>query len=1015
MTPMIKPFLEYVAEDLLKRFNTDMSRIAVVFPNKRASLFLNQHFFQLVNSEPIWTPSYLTISELFRRHSKYTVADPIKQVCDLHKTYIECTGASESIDHFYSWGQLMLSDFDDVDKNMADAEKIFRDISDLAEIEKDLTYLTPEQRAVLKKFFANFTDEAGNGADAANGDATREESELKKRFLWLWQHFNDIYNKFNRRLAEQGLAYEGALYRNVIENEMDCFDEYDTYVFVGFNLLQKVEQVLFKHLKDNGKALFYWDFDDYYMPRAGQQDHEAGHFIAQYLKMFPNALDSTDAEIYKNFGKKPFITIANAATDTVQAAYMSQWLLAKDVEKGSEATADAVELQDNDKPFRIKDGRDTAIVMCDENLLQTVMHSIPDAVDKANITTGFPLQQTAISSFVSQLIVLQAICLRNSANRYRLHDVLKVLRHPYCAIISPKTAELIKSLTKEGEKVYFPSREQLTLDDGLELIFTDVVKQSATTQKDTNLCLFTWLRDILKCIGTTSPNEDALFTESVFRMYTIVNKLITLMESGDLSCDLHTLQRLFGQLISSTSIPFHGEPIEGTQIMGVLETRNLDFTHLLLLSCSEGNMPKGVNDASFIPYAVRQAYGLTTVDHKVAIYAYYFYRMLQRATDVTILSSTVKDTGTPSERSRFITQLMVESGIAMHHTSLNARHKSSPAKDASSIAKTPEIMGALRDMNYLSPTAINRYLKCPLKFYYKNIGHIDEYNDDEQVEIDNRTFGLVFHAAAENIYKTIAPDGKVTAKAIELFVKNEHNIERAVDEAFAHEIFKERSNNFRPEYNGLQLINRAVIKGYIKSLLLLDKEMAPFTICGEELMVTTDFTISNETGVGEKNISIKVGGTIDRLDIVKDKETGGQTIRVVDYKTGVYHAPTNAQQIKSVDEIFYIGDKQKPHSDYYLQTMLYSLIISKSTLHNPDSMPVSPSLLYIQHAHNSDYDPVIEIDSKRIVDIETYRDDFEQNIARVIAEIYNPEIAFYPTSSKRQCKYCPYKDLCNMG
>ena len=236
-----------------------------------------------------------------------------------------------------------------------------------------------------------------------------------------------------------------------------------------------------------------------------------------------------------------------------------------------------------------------------------------------------------------------------------------------------------------------------------------------------------------------------------------------------------------------------------------------------------------------------------------------------------------------------------------------------------------------------------------------------------------------------------------------------------MDEAFAHEIFKERSNNFRPEYNGLQLINRAVIKGYIKSLLLLDKEMAPFTICGEELMVTTDFTISNETGVDERNISIKVGGTIDRLDIVKDKETGGQTIRVVDYKTGVYHAPTNAQQIKSVDEIFYIGDKQKPHSGYYLQTMLYSLIISKSTLHNPDSMPVSPSLLYIQHAHNSDYDPVIEIDSKRIVDIETYRDDFEQNIARVIAEIYNPEIAFYPTSSKRQCKYCPYKDLCNMG
>ena len=1010
---MIKHFLEYVAEDLLKRFGTDMSHTAVVFPNKRASLFLNQYLFQLVHGEPIWAPSYLTISELFRRHSNLTVADPIKQVCDLHKTYVECTGASESIDHFYSWGQLMLTDFDDVDKNMADAEKVFRDISDLAEIDKDLTYLTPEQRAVLRKFFANFTDESFSGdgeTEKRNAEgSTAADSELKKRFLGLWQHFAAIYKNFNQRLVKQGLAYEGALYRRVAEDDTVCFDEYDTYVFVGFNLLQKVEQRLFKRLKDDGKALFYWDFDDYYMPHDGIQDNEAGHFIAQYIRMFPNALDVTDAAIYKNFRRKPHITIANASTDTVQAAYMSHWLTEKapadEAEAASAATATSVTTEE--KPFRIKAGRDTAIVMCDENLLQTVMHSVPDMVDKANITTGFPLQQTAISSFVSQLITLQAIGMRSSSDRYRLHDVLKVLRHPYSAIISPMTADLVATLTKEGEKVFFPSREQLAVDDGLRLLFTDIAGESASTHKDLNLCLFAWLQAVLKQIGISSDNDDALFTESVFRMYTIVSRLITLMESGDLRCDLHTLQRLFSQLVASTSIPFHGEPIEGIQIMGVLETRNLDFTHLLLLSCNEGNMPKGVNDASFIPYSVRKAYGLTTVDHKVAIYAYYFYRMLQRSTDVTILSSSVKDTGTPSERSRFITQLIVESGIPVLHASLNAKHKSLAAQGKTPIAKTQDIMDALHGIGYLSPTAINRYLRCPLTFYYKNIAHINEYDDDEQVEIDNRTFGLVFHSAAENMYKEIAPDGRVTTSAIDAFLKSKHGIERVVDEAFVQELFKERSSKFKPEYNGLQLINRAVIKNYIHSLLKLDREKAPFTICGEELFVSTDFTVSDKC-------TITIGGTIDRLDIVSDKETGKQTVRVVDYKTGVYREPTGSQQIKSVDEIFLTGEEQKPHSDYYLQTMLYSLIVSKSAQHNPKALPVSPNLLYIQHAHDTEYDPVIQIGDERITDIEKHRSDFEGDIASVISEIYNPDISFCPTTAERLCKNCPYRVICDM-
>ena len=273
----MKTFLEFVAEDIISKQGTDLSRTAIVFPNKRASLFINEHLARLAD-RPIWSPAYLTISELFRSQSKWSVADPIKLVSDIHKTFVEVTGIDETLDHFYGWGQLLLADFDDIDKNRADADHVFANIRDLHELD-DISYLTDEQRAVIKRFFSNFNDD--------------DHSELKQRFLKLWQHFADIYHRFQQRLADQQLAYEGMLYRDVVENRSITLN-YDTYIFVGFNLLNKVEQALFRHLQQQGKAKFYWDFDDYYM-----KGHEAGFFISQYLSSFPNELDHSREEIYR--------------------------------------------------------------------------------------------------------------------------------------------------------------------------------------------------------------------------------------------------------------------------------------------------------------------------------------------------------------------------------------------------------------------------------------------------------------------------------------------------------------------------------------------------------------------------------------------------------------------------------------------------------------------------------------------------------------------------------------------
>ena len=575
-------FLEHVAADLLKKYGNDMAHIAVVFPNKRAALFLNQALARLADG-PVWSPAYITISDFFRQHSELTIADPIKSICDLYKSYVEVTGnTNETLDHFYGWGQLLLADFDDIDKNMADAEMVFSNISNLKELD-DISYLSDEQKAELRRFFANFDD---------------NPEGLRERFITLWAKLNDIYNDFRQRLRGQKLAYEGMLYRDVVENAK-IEAQYEHYIFVGFNVLQKVEQLLFKRFLKEEKASFYWDYDRYYM----KSTNEAGNYIRRWLDIFPNALSNDNDELYDNLGKEKEINIISAPTENLQARYITEWL------------------RENE---RYKDGKRTAIVLCDEHLLQTIIHCIPDEVDTLNVTTGYPLQQTPIASMVTQLWVLQTEGYSVQEQSYRLHYVNRVLRHPYGKYLTPKVAEIIERLNSERQFYVKPKEGSIF--------------EYHPSDKQNLHALVSWLAETIRFIGMNGADDkDPLFEESVFRMYTLLIRLSELMTNGDLDADKIIFRRLLTQLIAATSIPFHGEPARGVQVMGVLETRNLDFDHVLVLSCNEGNMPKGIDDASFIPHLIRKAYELTTIDNKISIYSYYFHSMIQRAKDVTFL------------------------------------------------------------------------------------------------------------------------------------------------------------------------------------------------------------------------------------------------------------------------------------------------------------------------------------------------------------------------------------------
>ena len=968
---MNKTFLEYVAEDIIGKYGTDLSRIAVVFPNKRAALFLNEHLARIAG-QPVWSPAYITISDLFRQHTDLKPADPIKLICDIHKSFTKCTGIDETLDHFYGWGQLLLADFDDIDKNMADADSIFCNLKDIHELD-DISYLDDEQKEMLKRFFANFSDDI--------------DSELKKRFLSLWSHFGDIYHDYNRRLTEQGIGYEGAIYRKVASEET-LHLKYDKYLFVGFNLIQKVERVLFSRLMKEGKAKFYWDFDEYYMPTARAQQsasvpNNTASFAA-YLTDFPNELDNTDRDIYANMRRPKRIRFISSPTENAQARFASNWLLEND---------------------RYKAGRKTAVVMCDESILLPIMHSLPPEADKVNITSGFPLAMTPVASLVMLLFDLYTLGLRKKGTAFNPHYIKKLMAHSYARHLQEVHLKEMNEVHLKGvhlSQVHQPNS-------------TSAQPTTQHSTFNTQHSILHHIATLVKQVGIATKHEgDALTQESVFRMFTILNRLAALADSGDLLVDNTTLRRLVSQLVGAASIPFHGEPVIGVQIMGVLETRNIDFDNVLLLSCNEGNMPKGVNDSSFIPYSIRKAHGLTTIDNKVAIYSYYFHRLLQRAGDITIAYNNSTDNGHTGEMSRFMLQLLVESGQKIDHYSLTAKNQPTPLMPKA-IEKDEAALSKLEEMSRLSPSAINTYIRCKLAFYYQYIAHIKEPDSDPET-IDNRMFGNIFHRAAYLIYKDITDHSPVIEKAhIQAYLSNRKLLASVVDRAFEEEECKTN--------NGLQIINREVIIEYITKLLKIDQQLCPFSILAmeEEAKVYTQLSFTTPSGgalkggalvssAPTKQYNLTIGGIIDRLDAVTDKQTGKRRIRVVDYKTG--NKPSSA--IKSIEEVFDPKNIASKHSNYFLQAILYSLIVSRSKEWNAANDAVSPALLFIKQAATNDYDPTLCIDKHPISDVTVYEEEFLTKLKETVADMYSPDAAFTPTDDRKKCELCPYRMLCGL-
>lgn len=955
----METFLKQVAHDLYNKTEGNFTKVAIVFPNKRASLFFNEYLAQ-ESDRPIWSPTYVSISELFRQSSDLSIADPIKLVCDLYKVFQKATGSKETLDDFYFWGEMLIADFDDADKNMADTHALFSNLKDLNKLMDNYDFLEEGQKEALSQFFHNFS--------------INQVTELKQRFISMWNVLGDIYTEYKALLESQSIAYEGMLYRQVIEQlDVEALP-YNKYIFVGFNVLNKVEHTLFKKLNEAGKAMFYWDYDTFYLNKT---PHEAGEFIRRNLRDFPSELP---ASFFDNLNQPKEVTFIESPTENGQVRYLPQWI----------------------RENLTSQEKETAVVLCNEALLQPVLHALPDNVKHINITMGFPLSQTPAYSFVNALMELHTSGYNPNNGRYLFAEVISVLKHPYTRQLSPEAEKLEQTLTRDNR--FYPLPSELKQDNVLELLFTP---------RRNNLDLCSMLSEALKEVAVIYQQQaashsdafDQLYRESLFKTYTLVNRFHTLIESKELNVQAGTFQRLLTRVMSSSSIPFHGEPAIGMQVMGVLETRNLDFRHLIMLSVNEGQLPKAGGDSSFIPYNLRKAFGMTTIDHKIAVYAYYFYRLMQRAEKVTLVYNTATDGINRGELSRFMLQFLIEWGYPVLRKQLEAAQSPQDSTPII-IEKTPDVMERMKSVfdirnnpkALISPSALNCYLDCPLKFYYKYVALLSA-PDEVTADIDSAKFGSIFHYAAEHIYKDLTAHGKLISREnLETLLKDEVRLQTYVDNGFK-ELFFNLPPNEQPEYNGIQLINSAVIVKYIQQLLRNDLRYAPFTFIGSEQRIFENIEICTSTG----DIQSRIGGIIDRID------SKGESLRIVDYKTGGdADTPANVQSL-------FIPDKKR--SNYVFQTFLYASIVCKKLREKNDSRLVAPALLYIHRAASEKYSPVIQMGEPRkpkepVDNFAQYEGDFRENLKTLLEDIFNPDISFTQTEIEDKCAYCDFRALC---
>ncbi len=903
-------FLQQIACEFVKREGDSLFEFCFVFPNRRAGVFFRDALSK-VAEKPLFSPKIATIEELFSSLSELQKIESPDTLFRLFKSYTKVSGGGESFDDFYFWGEMLLGDFDETDKYLVDAQRLFANIRDLKQLESDYSFLSPQQLEAVRSFWNNFFPAEG--------------SESKKRFKAAWEVLYPLYNDFREELRKEGLAYEGMIFREVADSLASGGDQskkikehltqYKKYVFVGFNALTPCEKALMSELQKMGITDFYWDYSNNFV---SDLQNRASAFVAENILKFPSSI-KIEAE---NIGLPEFeLTAVPSAVGQARVA------------------GEIVSIEGG--------GIDTAVILPDPDLLVPVLNSIPQSVESVNVTMGYPLKSASVVSLAESLVELQ-----KGVTYFR--RVLPVLRHNYIRNISGDSAKTLISEITQRNLIYVP-KEEFSRDSLLSAIFTKAENYSEY--------LITVL-ELINSSGTLSPME----REFNFALLSLLEKI----KGFDSLMSAATFGRVLKKLISSTSVPFTGEPLSGLQIMGVLESRALDFENVIICSMNEGVFPKSPSRNSFIPLSLRRGFGLPSFEYWDALSAYTFYRLLTGAKKVFLLYDSRSEGLRSGEVSRFIRQLKYHYGVDLKERTIRFNIPRTEKKSVE-VPKNDEVLKALRDYIFspngkLSASALNCYIDCPLSFWLRYVKSLSEEEEvKEGVEADS--FGKIFHKAAELVYEPFK--GKiVTAQALYSIIKNEEFLNNITTNAFMDVLGL-------TEIKGRNFIVLRLINKYLLNVLQYDAKRTPFTYLDSEKRAGKDLVLNN----GE---SVIIKGFLDRID------TCGAPLRIVDYKSGGAKPEKN----KPMEMLFEKGRDKKFQSLF--QMYLYAMIMDKDE--------IKISLYYLR-----------SLLSEGEVDIVVNREELETFILllkSLVEEILNPEIPFFNVPEEKKCIWCPFNNIC---
>jgi ATP-dependent helicase/nuclease subunit B len=979
----MRPFLKEVAEDLIARLGDNLQHSAIVFNNKRPAAYLQNHLGSILQ-RPFWSPSFYTIQELFALSSDLKIADPFTQFFTLFKVYNDLLQADgmKAMEpaKFYPIARIILSDFSQIDNDLVDAFKLFEELEDIAEIDLQFDYLTTEQQEFLRGFWRSYSE--------------GKQKKQQEQFIRMWRRMPAIYEQYHAALKAKGFITMAQVYRKLAAGK-DLPDFTAPFakgklVFVGFNALTQAEAVVFKRFQDQGKALFYFDTDTYYMDDHTQ---EAGLFLRKNLERtgLINALGESRALI-KSAVKT--VNVFQTQGHAAQAKILHQAL-----------QSDYPLLKDNAHAGQV------ALVLADESLLLPLLQTIPTQYHDGeknhpvnlNVSMGYPLAASSIFGLADLWLCVQAQMNEAQKESVNFKEVEAFLSHPLTGV-TEKMRDKIQQKLIDEQLVEVPVSRLMGQKGLLALFFAPVTSAAETTSA---------FQEILKYIlehqlaqKTLKQTEADLFVATLKELNRLHDTLsehlsstAAVPEQGSVDQRRHVQKELsfvlslIQKAIQGIAVPLSGEPLQGIQVMGLLESRNLDFEHIYILGANEGVLPQSTISTSFIPDGIRRAHGLPVIENQDAISAYMFYRLLQRAENISLVYNAQTDERNTGEPSRFLRQLEYESGYQFNYFA-QQQEIATENRIPVQIKKDKQVMFLLKKYltgeQRLSATALTTYVDCPLQFFYKYVARIEE--PKEVVEnVEANIVGLMLHWMLETFYRELMRADAMMSK--ERIAEHRKTIPRLAERAFARIVFNDEQHAVN--HNGMQKVVLAIVKEYAEIILDQDEAHAPFKILALEKkdQINFDFFVD---GVKE---CITLHGIIDRID-----EKDGIT-RIVDYKTG-----SDDLRFSSIEEVFQTNGKKLNKA--LIQTLFYTHVYEQANTKER----VEPNIYSIRNmrtegAYFMEGRGKTRLAGDRLADIKL---EFVELLRKKLGELFDEHTPFTPTTNENSFTYSPYITLCGM-